>query len=166
MPWGPIAAKIVDKGGDYLLSIKGNQGRLHDEVRNQFAFALRQLDPAKLDSQRWSHAQTQDTGHDCSKTRYYMSSLKGVRAAELLGYIRGHWSIENRCHWVLDAIYREDHKPTRDRQSAANHSTLRRMALNAHNQMPFEGKKRKSRHKREPRVTSDESYLEQLLSLL
>lgn len=36
-----------------------------------------------------------------------MSSLKDEKAAGLLAYIRGHWSIENRCHWVLDAIYRE-----------------------------------------------------------
>jgi hypothetical protein len=61
---------------------------------------------------------------------------------KLLAYIRGHWDIENRCHWVLDAIYREDHNQTRDRNSAANHSILRRMALNAHNRMPYEGKRR------------------------
>jgi len=73
-----------------------------------------------------------------SDTSYYMSSLQDVRAAELLGYIRGHWSIENRCHWVLDA----------------------------HNQMPFEGKKRKSLPKRELRTACDESYLEQLISLM
>lgn len=77
-----------------------------------------------------------------------MSSLKGVNAPEFLAYIRNHWGIENRCHWVLDAIYREDHNQTRDRNSAANHSILRRMALNAHNRMPYEGKKRKSLPKR------------------
>ena len=205
-----IAGKIVEKGGDYILSVKGNQGRLHDEIRDQFAFALRQLDPKALDSKRWSFAQTKDNGHDRAETRqimachdlewmeptirdewkglacvimvhrqtllgagktrsetsYYMSSLKDIRAAGLLDYIRGHWSIENRCHWVLDAIYREDHNQTRDRNSAANHSILRRMALNAHNRMPFEGKKRKSLPKRELRATHDTDYLEQLLSLM
>jgi predicted transposase YbfD/YdcC len=205
-----IASKIVDKGGDYILSVKGNQGRLHDETRDQFAFALRQLDPANLDSNRWSFAQTKDIGHDRDETRqimvchdlswmapdvhsewknlscvimvhrhtllgagktrsetcYYMSSLKGVKAPELLTYIRNHWGIENRCHWVLDAIYREDHNQTRDRNSAANHSILRRMALNAHNRMPYEGKKRKSLPKRELRAAHDTAYLEQLLSLV
>ena len=100
------------------------------------------------------------------QTSYYLSSLKEVSAAGLLGYIRGHRSIENRCHWVLDAIYREDHNQTRDRNSAANHSTLRRMALNAHNRMPLEGKKRKSLPKREMRANKDSAYLEQLLSLV
>ena len=205
-----IAQKIVDKGGDYILSVKGNQGRLHDETRDQFAFALRQLDPAKLDSTRWSMAQTKDIGHDRDETRqimvchdlgwmdpevrgewknlscvimvhrrtllgagktrsetsYYMSSLKDVKAPDLLTYIRNHWGIENRCHWVLDAIYREDHNQTRDRNSAANHSILRRMALNAHNRMPYEGKRRKSLPKRELRATHDTGYLEQLLSLV
>ncbi len=47
---------------------------------------------------------------------------KAVRAKAMLGYIRGHWRIENSCHWVLDAIYREDHNQTRDRNAAANQS--------------------------------------------
>ena len=215
-----IAEKIINSGGDYILSVKGNQGRLHDETRDQFAFALRhldparldpaRLDPARLDPKRWSFAQTKESGHDRTETRqtvvchdlqwmdpairaewkglaslimihrhtllgagktrsetsYYMSSLKDVRAPAMLGYIRGHWAIENSCHWVLDAIYREDHNQTRDRNSAANHSILRRMALNAHNRMPFEGKKRKSLPQRELRATHDPQYLEQLLSLM
>jgi len=205
-----IASKLADKGGDFILSVKGNQGRLHDETRDEFAFALRQLDPANLDLNRWSFAQTKDIGHDRDETRqimvchdlswmvpdvhsewknlscvimvhrhtllaagktrsetcYYMSSLKGVKAPELLTYIRNHWGIENRYHWVLDAIYREDHNQTRDRNSAANHSILRRMALNAHNRMPYEGTKRKSLPKRELRAPHDTAYLEQLLSLV
>ena len=74
----------------------------------------------------------------------------------MLAYIRGHWAIENRCHWVLDAIYREDHNQTRDRNSAANHSILRRMALNAHNRMPGTGKSRNSLPKREMRAALDQ----------
>ena len=204
-----IADKIVEKGGDYLLSVKGNQGRLHDEIRDQFGFALRQLDPKNLDPQRWSLAQTKDHGHDRSETRqimvchdlgwmdpairgewkelssvmmvyrqtvvgagkirsetsYSMSSLKGIRAAEMLGYIRGHWGIENRCHWVLDTIYREDHNQTRDRTSAANHSILRRMALNAHNHLLDTSKRRNSLPKRKMYAVLDPAYLEKLLSL-
>lgn len=33
-----IADKIVKKGGDYILSVKGNQDSLHDEIRDQFKF--------------------------------------------------------------------------------------------------------------------------------
>ena len=106
------------------------------------------------------------SGKTRSETSYYMSSLEDVRAKGMLGHIRGHWRIENSCHWVLDAIYREDHNQTRNRNAAANQSTLRRIALNAHNLMPFEGKKRKSLPKRELRAANQNSYLEKLLSLM
>jgi predicted transposase YbfD/YdcC len=32
-----IAAKLIDKGADYVLALKGNQGTLHDDVRDFFA---------------------------------------------------------------------------------------------------------------------------------
>lgn len=34
-----IAVKIVDKGGEYTLALKGNQGKLADEVENYFSQA-------------------------------------------------------------------------------------------------------------------------------
>lgn len=71
MKGGQIAidGKIVQKDGDYILSAKGNQGTLHDEIQDHFNFAVRQLDPALLDPQRWTHARTQDTGHDRHELR-------------------------------------------------------------------------------------------------
>jgi hypothetical protein len=39
------------------------------ETRDQFAFAVRQLDAARLDAQRWSFARTKDSGHDRSEVR-------------------------------------------------------------------------------------------------
>jgi hypothetical protein len=64
-----IAGKIVSKEGDYVLSVKENQGRLHDEICDQFGFALRQLDPEKPDPNRWSLAATEDSGHDRNEKR-------------------------------------------------------------------------------------------------
>jgi len=48
----------------------------------------------------------------------------------------------------------------------ATHSILRRIALNPHNRMPFEGKKRKSLPTRELRAVNDIAYLEKLLYLV
>ncbi len=72
-----IAQKIVSKGVDYILSVKGNQGRLHDEVRDQFEFARHQLPSIPcpthalppLDPARWSFASTEETGHDRTEKR-------------------------------------------------------------------------------------------------
>jgi len=49
-----IAAQIIDEGGDYLLSVKGNQGDLHKELIDQFDFAARQLGSSKLSCKNWS----------------------------------------------------------------------------------------------------------------
>ena len=105
-------------------------------------------------------------GKGRSETSYFISSLGGTRAPEMLGYIRGHWRIENSCHWVLDAVCREDHSQVRDRKAASNFGILRRMALNAHNLAVAGEKKRKSLPKRELRAAQDESYLEKRLSLV
>ena len=53
---------------------------------------------------------------------------RGQRLAEL---VRGHWSIENRCHWVLDVVFGEDHCQVRDPNAARNLSILREAALKA-----------------------------------
>lgn len=52
-----IAEKIIDKGGDYLLALKGNQSSLHDDVRLHFE----QPDADSL--ARMNHAETIDKGH-------------------------------------------------------------------------------------------------------
>ena len=35
-----LADNIISSGGDYIFSLKGNQGLLHDEVTNYFDQAL------------------------------------------------------------------------------------------------------------------------------
>ncbi len=60
------------------------------------------------------------------ETHYYLSSLP-AEAARLAQIIRGHWSVENQCHWVLDVIYHEDHCQVRDAQAAHNLSLMREL---------------------------------------
>ncbi len=43
--------------------------------------------------------------------------------------MRGHWSIENSLHWVLDVTFDEDHSRTRNRRMTDNLSWLRRFAV-------------------------------------
>ncbi|WP_425356718.1 hypothetical protein [methane-oxidizing endosymbiont of Gigantopelta aegis] len=35
-----IAKQIIDQGGDYVLSLKGNHGTLHEDVKAYFTSAL------------------------------------------------------------------------------------------------------------------------------
>ena len=70
-------------------------------------------------------------GDDSSLERsYYISDLTGIAPERMLGYIRGHWGIENKLHWCLDVAFREDDQRQRIGHSAENASRIRRLALN------------------------------------
>ncbi len=49
---------------------------------------------------------------------------------------RGHWGIENTCHWTLDMTFREDENRTRDRHVGENLGWLRRFVLGLLKQHP------------------------------
>jgi len=59
--------------------------------------------------------------------RYYLSSL-AVCALTLAKAARGHWSVENSCHWVLDVVFREDDSRVRTGHAAENLGLVRRLA--------------------------------------
>jgi predicted transposase YbfD/YdcC len=63
-----------------------------------------------------------------SETRYYLCSIGSV--TEFVEAARGHWSIENSLHWVLDVAFREDLNRTRIDHSPHNFAILRHIALN------------------------------------
>ena len=68
--------------------------------------------------------------HTSIERRYYISSLSGQKPAAMLGYVRGHWGIENTLHWSLDMSFREDEARARVGHSAENMSRMRRLTLN------------------------------------
>ena len=42
---------------------------------------------------------------------------------------RGHWSIENQLHWVLDVVFREDGAKAKKNNSPLNMNILRKIAI-------------------------------------
>jgi len=68
-------------------------------------------------------------GETSTEDHYYISSL-AADPTTLLGYIRGHWSIENRLHWSLDISFADDDRRTRVGHGAENATRLARIALN------------------------------------
>lgn len=59
----------------------------------------------------------------------YISSRMGTAQEFSIG-IRGHWSIENRLHWVKDVVLNEDNSTIRLGNAPANLSIIRAIALN------------------------------------
>jgi predicted transposase YbfD/YdcC len=70
----------------------------------------------------------QASGAQSTEVRYFLSSLPPV-ARRLGAAIRGHWSIENGLHWVLDVVFREDARRLYDRTTAENMAFLNRLAI-------------------------------------
>jgi predicted transposase YbfD/YdcC len=62
------------------------------------------------------------------ETRYYLSSLS-VDVKRMSDAIRGHWSIENSFHWILDVVFKEDECRVRVGEGAENLAIVRRLAL-------------------------------------
>lgn len=161
-----IARRIRDRGGDYVLSLKGNQTRLHEDVQALFADAaahgfrdLRHTTVETVDGdhgriehrqawatddlvclssrRRWPGLRSvvrveatrtigDQTAHE---TRYFISSLP-ADAAHLARIVRGHWTIENGLHWVLDVALHQDHSRIRTGHAPENLATLHHIALN------------------------------------
>jgi predicted transposase YbfD/YdcC len=68
------------------------------------------------------------TGVGSTEVSYFLSSLR-PNARRIGRAIRGHWSIENGLHWVLDVVFREDARRVYDRTAAENVAFLNRLAL-------------------------------------
>jgi predicted transposase YbfD/YdcC len=61
-------------------------------------------------------------------TRHYISSFD-TSAEDFFSIIRGHWSIENQLHWMLDVVFREDNARAKKDNSPLNLNILRKIAL-------------------------------------
>jgi len=62
---------------------------------------------------------------------FIITSLDAREAApeHLAGYVRGHWTIENKVHWVRDVTFREDSSQVRTGPRPRIMITLRNLAI-------------------------------------
>jgi len=153
-----IAWTIREHHGDYVLALKRNHSRLHDDV-------------AWLFDQQGAPAWRQETqGHGREEIREAWLStdidfleqqeraswrdlravvkIRGTRIVDgkvsvqdryfltshtdvekVAHAVRAHWGIENGLHWVLDVAFGEDQSRARLNHAQANLVTLRHLAL-------------------------------------
>jgi predicted transposase YbfD/YdcC len=69
-----------------------------------------------------------NTGKKETETRFYISSRKAT-AKEFNEWIRSHWAIENKLHWVLDVTFKEDLSRKRKEHAAENFNIVLKAAL-------------------------------------
>jgi len=172
------AESILEKGGEYLLSLKGNHKYLEKRVQDRFSkktgkgsrsmkrssYTKKEKGHGRMEKrrctvlkrkegksfeinplERWpslnsiveisSERREIATGKVSEEKRYYITSLKSS-AKEILESVRGHWEVENKLHWVLDVVFREDDCRSRTGYIPENFSVLRQFALNLIKQEP------------------------------
>lgn len=154
-----ICQQIIDGKGDYVISLKGNQGTLFEDVVLYF----------KEESHHTQVNENYDKGHGRIEKRVavvchdidwlnqihawpglkaigkitatvwkkgkemtdtrYYISSKALSAERLNEIARKHWGIENQLHWSLDVVFNEDKCCIRDDFAAENMDIMRKWAL-------------------------------------
>jgi len=101
---------------------------------------------------------TQRGGKTSRERRYYLSSAK-LDAATFARAARGHWGIENRLHWVLDVVFKDDLARLRTGHGPENMAVVRHTAVNLLRQAAPTG----SLKNRRKRAGWNTAYLETLI---
>lgn len=160
-----ICQKIIDNEGDYVISLKGNQGNLHKDVKLYLEDSenhemvnenndkghgrIEQRIAAVTHNINWLQEDHKWPGLKaigCIESRVlkkgketierrYYISSMLLDAEELNNIARSHWGIENQLHWRLDVVLNEDKSCIRDDIAAENLDTLRKWALNVVGQL-------------------------------
>lgn len=90
--------------------------------------------------------------------RYYLGSTP-LDAAAFARAVRGHWGIENRLHWVLDVVFKDDLARLRTGHGPANMAVVKHMAMN----LLRDAKPAVSLKNRRKRAGWNTAYLESLI---
>ena len=155
-----IAKKIIDKGADYLLAVKGNHPTLEQDIMNSFSLQKVQSSESTFD---FGHGRIEHRKYSVISNLKYISQkeewagLKSIIRVDTVREhkkslkqetqtryyigsltdckaiaqgIRAHWGIENKLHWTLDMVMNEDKSAKRAGYAAQNFSMVNKIALN------------------------------------
>ena len=191
-----IAEKIVDKGADYVLSVKDNQPTLRSDIERYFD---RHPDLPFKEKTDFGHGRVETRRCTLSEDLSYLADpgrWKGLAAIakihserlnkrtgetteedryfittltdteRVMNAVRSHWGVES-MHWMLDMDFDEDHSAKRARNAAANFSAACKIAMALLSHDGYDhGKKKLSIRRKMNKAILNQGYLEHLLSRL
>lgn len=161
------AEHITGRGGHYIFTVKDNQPKLRKQLKTLPWKQIPILDintahghgrtekrslkateiaagigfPKAVQVLQLTRTVTdRKTRTHHTETVYAITSLSATDAHpnQIISWLRGHWAIENRLHWVRDVTYHEDLSQIRTGAGPQVMATLRNLAisllrLNGHN---------------------------------
>jgi predicted transposase YbfD/YdcC len=147
------AQAILDRHASYVMTVKGNMPSLYKRLKKLPWTAIPAFSAVSTDHGRrarrtikvvlapaWTGftgaaqvAQVRRTvtrkGKKTVEVVYLITSDRDADPATLAGWIRGHWEVENRLHWVRDVTYQEDKSLVRTGNAPRVMATLRSLAI-------------------------------------
>ncbi len=152
------AEYITGRGAHYILTVKDNQPTLRKKLKSLPWKQIPVLDrktehghgrtttrtlkaaeiaegigfPGAVQVLQLTRTATDDkTGKKHTEVLYAVTSLSvaDAKPAQIAAWLRGHWAIENRLHWVRDVTYSEDHSQIRTEGGPQVMATLRNTGI-------------------------------------
>ncbi|MHB1431778.1 MAG: ISAs1 family transposase [Streptosporangiaceae bacterium] len=147
------AQAILGRGADYVMTVKANMPTLYRQLRNLPWASVPASSAVSTDHGRrarrtikvvltpsWIEfegaaqvAQLRRTvtrkGRKTVEVAYLITSDRSADPATLAAWVRGHWHIENKLHWVRDVTYLEDKSLVRTGNAPRVMASLRSLAI-------------------------------------
>jgi predicted transposase YbfD/YdcC len=147
------AQAILGRGADYVMTVKANMPTLYRQLRKLPWAAVPAFSAVSTDHGRRARrsikaalapawigfdgaaqvAQLRRTvtanGKKTVEVVYLITSDRDADPATLAAWVRGHWEIENRLHWVRDVTYQEDKSLVRTGNAPRVMASLRSLAI-------------------------------------
>ena len=102
-----------------------------------------------------------NTGVVKKETRFFISSLN-PDAEKIAQSVREHWYIENKLHWILDVVYKEDDSRIRTGFAPHNLSAIKKLTLNL---LKLDQTYQKSIKQKQRKALMNKGFLELLLGI-
>jgi predicted transposase YbfD/YdcC len=147
------AQVILGRGADYVMTVKANMPTLYKQLRKLPRAAVPAVSSVSTDHGRrarrtiklvlapaWTGfdgaaqvARLRRTvtrkGKKTVEVVYLITSDRAAGPETLAAWVRGHWHIENKLHWVRDVTYQEDKSLVRTGNAPRVMATLRSVAI-------------------------------------
>lgn len=147
------AQVILGRGADYVMTVKANMPTLYKQLKKLPWAAVPAVSEVSTDHGRrarraikaglapaWIEfegtaqvAQLRRTvtknGKKTVEVVYLIISDRDADPAALAAWVRSHWEIENRLHWVRDVTYQDDKSLVRTENAPRVMATLRSLAI-------------------------------------